>query len=154
MIHFLEKLMSCQSHSTVPVCILQRSAKVSRRSNRTLVEPLPNHHCGYFCNGRFYVQLSIQHPCICTHKTSTERQLLTTQVLLGQCSSKNSRCPCRGNQTVCGWLLFWRGTFTSRRRQCLYTPHRHLPLYPHVVRVRPSLPEGKIHLIKWLAWRA
>ena len=96
-LHSLEKLMRCPSHSTVLVGILQRSAKVSRRSNRTLVESWPNRHCGYFCNGRFYVRLSFPHSCICTHNTSTEHQLLTTQVLSGQCSSNNSRYPCREN---------------------------------------------------------
>lgn len=79
---------------------MRRSATVSRRSNRTLAELWPNHHCGYFCNGRFHVRLSVQHSCICIHKTNTERQLLTTQVLIGQNSRKYYRCPCRDNQTV------------------------------------------------------
>ena len=37
--HFLEKRLSCQTHRALPVCILRRSAKESRRSNRTLEEP-------------------------------------------------------------------------------------------------------------------
>lgn len=132
--HFLEKLMSCQSHRIFPVCKMRRSTTVSRRSNRTLVEPWPNHHCGYFCNGRFHVRLSVQHSCICIRKTNTERQLLTTQVLIEQNSRKYYRCPCRGNQTVAvdccfGVASWWKPASLQANAVSVSTSHTvtHLP---------------------------